>query len=199
MKCSVHTEVDATGYCRNCGKPLCPACTRDVRGALYCEACLAGLLSAPPAPVGAAAGPHPGVALGLGFIPGLGAVYNGEYVKALIHVLVFAGLIAAESSNNPDAGYHTFLGLAIACFYFYMPIEAFRTAKARQEGHLEPAPPGLIEGRRPTGAIILIALGAFLLLANFGLFQWEWLGKAWPAGLILLGVWILVERMRKTS
>lgn len=197
MKCAVHTEVDATGYCRNCGKPLCPACTRDVRGALYCETCLAGLLSARPASVGAA-GPHPGVALGLGFIPGLGAVYNGEYVKALIHVLVFAGLIAAESSNIPDA-YHAFLGLAIGCFYFYMPVEAFRTAKARQAGQLEPAPPGMLDGRRPVGAIVLIGLGAFLLLANFGLFQWEWLGKAWPAGLILLGVWILVERMRKTS
>jgi len=198
MKCSLHTEVDATGYCRNCGKPLCPACTRDVRGALYCETCLAGLLSAPPAPAGAGAGPHPGAALALGFIPGLGAVYNGEYVKALIHVLVFAGLIAAESSNIPDA-YHAFLGLAIGCFYFYMPVEAYRTAKARQAGQLEPAPPGMMEGRRPVGAIILIALGAFLLLANFGLFQWEWLGKTWPAGLIVLGVWILVERMKRTS
>ena len=198
MKCAVHTEVDATGYCRNCGKPLCPACTRDVRGALYCETCLAGLLSAPPAPAGLGAGPHPGAALALGFIPGLGAVYNGEYVKALIHVLVFAGLIAAESSNIPDA-YHAFLGLAIGCFYFYMPIEAFRTAKARESGQLEPALPGMLDGRRPVGAIILIALGAFLLLANFGLFQWEWLGKAWPAGLIVLGVWILVERMKKTS
>jgi len=198
MKCSVHTEVDATGYCRNCGKPLCPACTRDVRGALYCETCLAGLLSAPPAPASSGAGPHPGAALALGFIPGLGAVYNGEYVKALVHVLVFAGLIAAESSNIPDA-YHAFLGLAIGCFYFYMPVEAYRTAKARQAGQLEPAPPGMMEGRRPVGAIILIALGAFLLLANFGLFQWEWLGKAWPAGLIFLGVWILVERMKRTS
>ena len=198
MKCAVHTEVDATGYCRNCGKPLCPVCTRDVRGALYCETCLAGLLSAPPAPASSGAGPHPGAALALGFIPGLGAVYNGEYVKALVHVLVFAGLIAAESSNIPDA-YHAFLGLAIGCFYFYMPVEAYRTAKARQAGQLEPAPLGMMEGRRPVGAIVLIGLGVFLLLANFGLFQWEWLGKAWPAGLILLGVWILVERMKRTS
>jgi apolipoprotein N-acyltransferase len=57
----------------------------------------------------------------------------------------------------------------------------------------------MMEGRRPVGAIILIALGAFLLLANFGLFQWEWLAKAWPAGLIVLGVWILVERMKKRT
>ena len=45
MKCAVHAEVEATGYCRNCGKALCPACTREVKGALYCEECLAGLVA----------------------------------------------------------------------------------------------------------------------------------------------------------
>jgi len=49
MNCAVHTDVPATGFCRNCGKALCPQCTREVRGALYCEDCLAGLLGAPPA------------------------------------------------------------------------------------------------------------------------------------------------------
>ena len=55
MKCAVHTEVDATGYCRNCGKALCPACTREVSGMLYCEACLANLIAHPqPAVAGTA-------------------------------------------------------------------------------------------------------------------------------------------------
>jgi hypothetical protein len=195
MKCAVHPEVEATGFCRNCGKALCPACTRDVRGALYCEGCLASIVSAP---TQAHSGANPGVALALGFIPGLGAVYNGEYVKALIHVLVFGGLIAAQSNDIPDS-YHAFLGIALGCFYFYMPIEAYRVAKARQAGGTGESP--LIEavGGRPTGAIILIALGMFLLLANLGLFQWEWLGKAWPLGLIVLGVWLLASRLKKSS
>ena len=47
MKCAQHPDVDATGYCRQCGKPLCPECTRDVRGALYCENCLANIVSSP--------------------------------------------------------------------------------------------------------------------------------------------------------
>jgi hypothetical protein len=60
MKCAVHTDVDATGYCRNCGKPMCAACARPVRDVLYCEDCLATVMghavprppvSAPP-PVG---------------------------------------------------------------------------------------------------------------------------------------------------
>jgi hypothetical protein len=37
MTCAVHADREATGYCRNCGKALCPECTREVRGALYCE------------------------------------------------------------------------------------------------------------------------------------------------------------------
>src|SRR5262249_11109290 len=56
MKCAVHTEVDATGYCRNCGKPMCSECARPVRDVLYCEDCLASVMghgaSAPaPSPV----------------------------------------------------------------------------------------------------------------------------------------------------
>src|ERR1700689_365768 len=97
MKCTIHTDSDATGYCRNCGRPLCPACMREVRGALYCEDCLGKLVAAPRTP--SAHTPQPGMALGLGFIPGLGAVYNGEYIKALIHVLIFGGLIAGQSNE----------------------------------------------------------------------------------------------------
>jgi hypothetical protein len=207
MNCALHTDVPATGFCRNCGRAICAACTREVRGALYCEPCLAGLVETPVAARLENTGPHPGAALALGFIPGLGAVYNGDYLKALIHVIIFGGLIAAENGAG-SAGYQTFLGLAIACFYFYMPIEAYRTAKEREHRRLvAPAPAteaaaggagGLANpaAQRPTGAIILIFLGVFLLLANFGLLQWDWFGKAWPFALIVLGVWLLADRLK---
>jgi hypothetical protein len=199
MKCAQHPDVDATGYCRQCGKPLCPACTRDVQGALYCESCLASIVSSPQAAPGKpSSDTHPGTALALGFIPGLGAVYNGEYVKALIHVVIFGGIIAllnADLSGGMDA----FLGIGLGCFYCYMPIEAYRTAKARRSG--EPHPPDLLEseGRKPIGAIVLIVMGVLFLLANFHLLEREWFSKSWPAGLILLGIWILVDRMKRTS
>jgi len=199
MNCAVHTNVEATGFCRNCGKALCPGCTREVRGALYCEQCLAGLLSAPPATEPGKAAANPGLAATLGMIPGLGAVYNGQYMKALIHVLIFAGLIAALSSDPPDS-VAAFLGIALGCFYFYMPIEAYRTARARRDGQAEPA--NLIDGgadRKPIGAFILIGIGALLLLGNFGLLQQEWLRKSWPVALILIGGWILWDRLHPKS
>jgi hypothetical protein len=221
MNCAVHTDVPATGYCRQCGKPLCPACTHNVRGALFCEDCLAAKLSLPQtvaqaqpelhselnygphaqyqsASAPATSGAHPGTALALGFVPGLGAVYNGEYIKALIHVIIFGGIIALLSTDLPDS-YDAFLGIALGCFYCYMPIDAYRVAKARRLG--QPQPPDLMqsEGKRPIGAIALIGLGIVFLLANFGWLQKEWFSKTWPIVLIALGIWILLDRMRKNA
>jgi len=204
MTCAVHADREATGYCRNCGKALCPECTREVRGALYCEDCLAGLLSTPLAPAGSAPAlpgsapasqTNPGLAATLGFIPGLGAVYNGEYVKALIQVLVFGGLIALISSDIPGV-YVAFLSIILACFYCYMPIDSYRVSKARQLGQPEPGP--IVENKtgRPIGAFLLILLGVLFLLSNFGLLQADWFGKVWPIGLVALGGWLIWDRTR---
>jgi hypothetical protein len=196
MNCAVHTDVAAAGYCRQCGKALCPECTRDVGGALYCANCLTGIVSTgPAAKSSAASSSRPGAALALGFIPGLGAVYNGEYLKALVHVAIFAGIIGLLNTDLPGS-YDAFLGIALGCFYFYMPIEAYRVAKARQLGEAQPVDLVYGPGRRPIGAIVLIVLGVLFLLANFGLLRTEWLTKGWPFGLIAIGVWILADRMK---
>lgn len=209
MKCAVHPDAEATGFCRNCGKALCPQCTREVRGALYCEECLAAMLAGTPV-AGASAAEHhgasPGLAACLGFIPGLGAVYNGEYVKALIHVLVFAGLIVALSSNWPNDGYYVFFGIALGCFYCYMPVEAYRVARARRLGETVPLPGeiaavnyGVDARHRPVGAVILIILGILFLLGNFNLLDADWFAKLWPIGLIVLGAWLVWNQMRRTA
>ncbi len=43
MNCANH-DTAAVAFCRTCGKPLCGTCTRDVRGVVYCEPCLAARL-----------------------------------------------------------------------------------------------------------------------------------------------------------
>ncbi|HKF53619.1 MAG TPA: B-box zinc finger protein [Candidatus Acidoferrales bacterium] len=235
MKCAVHTDVDATGYCRNCGKPLCPQCAREVRGALYCEQCLASMMAppqgtaaqfattpvtpiAPPgyvyAPAIAQHGPNPGTACALGFIPGLGAVYNGEYIKGLIHVIIFGGIIAILSSNSTPEGLQALLGVFLGVFCCYMPIEAYRTARAKRLGvpvtgfFGETAPPVTAEGvpaggaptatRNYTGALILIVVGILCLLATTGVLDSRWIGNLWPLILVAVGVALLVKR-RATS
>ena len=133
MNCAVHPGAEATGFCRNCGKALCPQCTRDVRGVLYCQDCLAALVSHPQMAAGT---PNPTLALILGWVPGLGAVYNGEYMKGLIHILIFAGLIALLNTDQVNQSTPTlaFLALSLVGFILYMPFEAFNTAKARAQG-----------------------------------------------------------------
>ncbi|MFI5104362.1 MAG: B-box zinc finger protein, partial [Terriglobales bacterium] len=82
MNCAVHSETPAVAFCRTCGKALCENCKRDVMGAIYCEPCIAARLQTPPPvqPVAVPAvpgAPNPGIAAFLGFIPGVGAMYNG--------------------------------------------------------------------------------------------------------------------------
>jgi len=52
MNCATHNDVAAVAFCRTCGKPLCNQCTRDVRGVIYCESCLAARMEGA-APAGA--------------------------------------------------------------------------------------------------------------------------------------------------
>ncbi len=141
MNCHYHPEVPATAYCQFCGKPLCRDCVRNVAGAVYCEACLADRLraaGATPAPgLGLSTGaPHPLLAGLLGFIPGVGAMYNGQYPKAIAHVLIFAVLVSM--SHAADV-----LGLLVAAWVFYQVFDAYQTAIARRDGLPLPNPFGL--------------------------------------------------------
>lgn len=209
MTCAIHPDRPAVAYCRTCGKPLCEECKRDVRGVIYCESCIAARLqdtmpAVPPGTPGAIpvqpSGPNPALAAVLGFIPGVGAMYNGQFVKGLAHVVIFAALIGL-------GGEAEFFGVVAAFFYFYMVFDAYSTAKARQTGQPLPDPFGFnrltgssvaadIPQGAPVGAVILIGLGVLFLLDNLGVNAFRWMGRFWPVILIALGVWLIARRGR---
>src|ERR1035438_6012246 len=169
MNCATHNDVAAVAFCRTCGKPLCNQCTRDVRGVIYCEACLAARMEGtapvagfvPPVqtvypPVGSASsgprpplnsGPNPAVAgILAGFFPiGVGAVYTGQYAKGLAHLSIFAllilGLNASDHSGPEALGIICAFGLAFSSEY--QIIDAVRSAKAIQMAQPIPDPFGL--------------------------------------------------------
>jgi hypothetical protein len=87
-------------------------------------------------PVGG--GPNPSAAAVLGLIPGVGAMYNGQLFKGLIHVVIFAVLVSI-------ADRYAIFGLFIAAWIFYQSFEAYHTAKARRDGLPVPDPFGLNE------------------------------------------------------
>lgn len=154
MNCAIHTDQPATAYCRTCGRAICTACTRDVRGVIFCQDCLAARLEgtvppaaaassgAIPAYVPQASTPSPALAFFLGLIPGVGAFYNGQFVKGFVHVGVFALLIAIQDARMPGP-FHVVIGFGIAVWYFYMVFDAYTTAKARLLGQPLPDPLGL--------------------------------------------------------
>lgn len=144
MNCVNHPENPVSAYCQNCGKAMCANCVRSVSGVIYCEPCLAERLGMGSAAPGTGipgvfapqSGPNPGVAFGLGFIPGVGAFYNGQFVKGLIHVVVFVILIGITSHIGV-------FGILIAAWVIYQVFDAYHTARARRDGTPLPDPFGL--------------------------------------------------------
>ena len=141
MDCVNHPGTIATAFCQTCGKALCQGCVRTAQGGqVFCEPCSAAWQSfqqpfAAQYPVGA---PNPAAAAVLGLIPGVGAFYNGQFFKGIIHVVIFAVLISITD-------HYPIFGLFIAAWILYQSFEAFHTAKARRDGQPLPDPLGLNE------------------------------------------------------
>ena len=227
---------------------------------------------------------HPVLAGLLGFIPGVGAMYNGQYIKALAHVLIFAVFVSLSDKSFVFA-------LLLAAWIFYQVFDAAQTAKARRDGlplpnpfglndlgtklgmaptpgaapyvagfapgpaaggppvtpdpvtgqyppsapsqgFVQPPPytasygvppppppgagtpsgpgayppplygaPGSLESsehKHPVGAVVLIVIGIVLLLQTLGVFEEEWISRAWPLAIIGVGAWLLYRRTRDT-
>ena len=83
-------------------------------------------------------GPNPDRCRGAGIFPGVGAMYNGQFLKGFIHVAIFAVLVSA-------AGHFGLFGLFIAAWVLYQIFEAYHTARARRDGEPLPDPLGLNE------------------------------------------------------
>jgi len=156
MNCANHPDRERVSFCQSCGKPLCGECTRTIGSAVFCEPCLAARLAAADtatASTGTAYGyaggssyapvtpamsgvPNPVIAALLGLIPGVGAMYNGQYAKGIVHLIVFAVLVSLADSNGV-------FGLLVAGWVFYQVIEAHHTARSRRDGLPLPNPFGL--------------------------------------------------------
>ncbi len=223
MNCANHPDVSAVAYCRSCGKALCQSCQRTAESTVFCEEHMP-VQQTPPIDQPFAAGPgpktyspytapptvtppppyapvvsvSPGLAFILGLVPGVGAIYNGQYAKGLIHVLVLGTLISLAGSGNLGPAAALF-GLLIAAWFFYMAFEAYHTAKRRQLGQpvdeFSSVFPMRGTGRFPVGPIIMIAIGLIFLLNNLNLIRFYDIARYWPVFLIALGGYMLYSRL----
>jgi hypothetical protein len=152
-------------------------------------------------------GTNPGAAFALGLIPGVGAIYNGDFLKAAIHVLIF-GLLVQLNENSGRFGEPLF-GLATFAFYMYMPFEAYYTSKKRKlaaEGVDLDTPIdqfhrqfGEVKDKELWGGVALIIIGAIFLADNFNIIHFERIGELWPLLLVGLGIWMLRRYQGKAA
>ena len=226
MNCFNHTETPAVAYCRTCGKALCTECKRTAHGTIFCDehapaAAIEGAIRQavvdrmaqeaaaamgsseprpkPVPPAGSAGDVSPGLACLLGFIPGVGAIYNGQYAKGLVHAIIF-GLLVSIVSAGTAGDLQPLFGILIGVWVMYMALEAYHTARKRRAGEPVDEFSSILDvhGRKggfPIGALTLIALGVLLLLSTMDVIQLRYLLRYWPILLILAGAYMLYARI----
>jgi hypothetical protein len=132
-------------------------------------------------------------------IPGLGAAYNHQNLKAILH-FVGVTLLFQLSEIGP---LELFFALAGTAFYLYSIIDAYRTGERIATGE-DPQieekrlRKGLVKRAKEIGVLLL----AFGVLALIGLVHPFGLGisliKLIPVALILFGGYLIVAHLRRS-
>jgi hypothetical protein len=143
--------------------------------------------------------PSPALAFILGFIPGVGAIYNGQYAKGLVHAVVF-GLIITILNSAHVGNFEPLFAIFLAIWVFYMAFEAHHTAVKRRSGEKVDELSSLMNipgnaGGVPVGPVVLIGLGVLMLLDTLDLISFDRIARYWPLLLILGGAYMLYMRV----
>lgn len=211
MNCYLHADNPATAFCRDCGRALCAACQHPSQGTIFCQEHAPVSTNFSASPNSAAQGPNPyqqaapaqhvspGLAFFLGLIPGVGAIYNGQYVKGLVHAAIVGLLLSVATAIDGDSG-EGFIAMITLAFWGYMAFEAFHTAKARQAGlpvdeFSSLIGPNVYRTRAPIGPIVLILVGVLFLLETLHVIHFRELARFWPVLLIVAGAVMLYNRL----
>ncbi|MGI4828395.1 MAG: hypothetical protein ACRYFU_09440 [Janthinobacterium lividum] len=148
-------ENPVVAFCQQCGRGLTASSQRRIGTAIFCEPC-GSLRDTQPgwAPVNTGNQPpyaagvpntrpdqtpseaNPVLAGFLGLIPGVGAMYNGQYAKGVIHLIIFVVLVSLADNLN------WVLWWFVWGWIFYQGFEAYHTAQARRDGQPLPDPFG---------------------------------------------------------
>jgi hypothetical protein len=140
----------------------------------------------------------PGLALFLGMIPGVGAIYNGQYAKGMVHAIVW-GVLMSIADSRAAHGMEPVFVMSVVAWMAYMAFEAYHTARKRRMGEPVDELSSLVNlsGRSdqiPVAAVALIVLGILLLLHTLDLLDFERVARFWPVLLIAAGVYLLYGR-----
>lgn len=204
MYCSYHPSNAARVRCSSCGRALCTYCDHRIKGYPYCQDCIVlGIETlsrggSSRAGGGSRARRRAGVAAFCALLPGGGAVYNRQNVKAAVYFIAITGLFQL-SALNP---FGVVFGLAGAAFYFYSIVDSYRTAdliaRGESPAEIERRFKNALMRRIPGLGVLLIASGLLFLVYRMRLFD---VGAALlrlaPVALIMLGGYLVVAYVKR--
>jgi TM2 domain-containing membrane protein YozV len=133
---------------------------------------------------------NPSLAAFLAIFPGVGAIYNGNPLKGITYMLIFAILIVLTgNAQDPDA---VIFGLMIAGFYIFQIIDSYNEAGRITQNVLSgEAAAGGREDLSLFSAIVVLAIGIVFQLANFDIFTYRQVTRLWPLLLVAFGIKIV--------
>jgi hypothetical protein len=139
----------------------------------------------------------PFLAAVLSGFPGMGNVYNGLYLRGLVQFLIIGTLV-----NIMDKGGSAFLGMALAFFWAFNVLDAYRQAVLINFGYSQDL--GLVDQpQRPragqgglVAGIILTFLGIIAFLDQYVNIDLRWLYDLWPLAIVAVGVWLIVASLK---
>jgi hypothetical protein len=206
MYCSYHAKSPAVVQCNQCARPLCPACDHRIRGFPFCQDCIVVGVELLRQQSSSAASPvirrrsSPFVATLLSFVPGLGAAYNGQTSKAIVHFAIFASFFQMAVLTH---GMHFFV-LGVLGTWLFAAVDACRTAQLMRAGLALETEEDVI-ARRLYGnpfawGVTLIIIGTIFLLQTLLGIQLP-VRQLLPVALVAVGAYMLFDyvRRRKTS
>lgn len=147
----------------------------------------------------------PLLAMILSALPGVGQVYIGYYQQGFMNAVIFAVLVATLATEQLE-GFTPVVAIFMAFFWLYNVIDAGRRATlynlALAGGEPVQLPdefemPGL--GGSLTGGALLLFVGFLLLLRLRFDVSMAWLQEWWPAGLMIVGAYLVIQAVRERS
>jgi hypothetical protein len=199
MYCSYHPSNVSRVRCTNCSRQLCVYCDHRIKGYPYCQDCIVSGIECLSRKSATEAHSKRSARLAALFalMPGMGAVYNRQNFKAIVHFVAIVGLFHL-SSIKVLADFFVLAGMA---FYFYSIMDAYRTAKAIAHGESPAVGEQRLKQSLARGApaigTTLIAAGLLYLIQvvrPFGLSSLRLI----PVGLILLGGYLIVTYLKRS-
>jgi predicted cobalt transporter CbtA len=139
---------------------------------------------------------NPSLAAFLAIFPGMGAVYNGNILKGVTYVLIFAVLIVLTSNaQDPDT---VVFGLMIAGFYVFQIIDSYNEASRLNRSPSTDG--GTADGKENLSlmsAIVVLVIGVLFQLVNFDLLTFRQVSRLWPLVLIAFGIKIVFNYFKR--